>query len=1448
MSGHGGGLFPDCYGWQATVAARPPGSTFGIRLSESMTSPTRARPARRPRARSATPGRGQTLTAVLAEKPSVARDLARALGANERGDGCLRGNGYVVTWAVGHLARLAEPGEIDPAWSKWRADRLPMLPKRWPLVVEERTRGQFVVVRRVLLDPAVERVVCATDAGREGELIFRYVYECCGCSKPVSRLWISSLTSEAIRAGFARLRDGAELEPLADAARGRARADWLVGMNLSRACSLAHDDSLSVGRVQTPTLALIVDRENAISTFVAETYFEVRATFQPERLPHGSAGSFEGSYIREPGGPVHRFRGGPKGDDAARLEAESAARTVAERAATGRARVETATRRSQRTPPPQLYDLTELQRHANRLYGFTARRTLQTAQSLYERRKRITYPRTDSRHLPSDLVPQLLGIVERVAEPYREHLRPGTGEDHPGPRFVDDAKVTDHHAILPTAVDAPRGGDLEPDEAKIYDLVCRRFLAMWQGDHVAAVSTVVVAVDSGPGRIPGERGESGDSGESVVDLFLAKGIEVEQVGWKALDITPERGRKTPKPGRRGGDAQPSGGDSASEPDDPRDDNDPGDDRQKLPPGLTAGAPAVVLSAVALEKETRPPPRLTDGTLLTAMETAGRSLTDRELSEAMKERGLGTPATRAETLETLVRREYVVRRGKALVATAKGISLIARVHPEVKSPAMTGEWEAQLRAIERGALDLGGFLERIEDFVRRLTAWTLEGRAGDCDPASPQPANDVARARPERAPPVHTLGVPATQTLRTRDPGQLLSEVFGFDGYRPFQEVVCQAVIAGDDALLVMPTGAGKSLCYQLPGLVRGGTTLVVSPLIALMEDQTLKLQGLGLRAERIHSGRPRDESRRVCRQYLEGALDFLFIAPERLGVAGFPELLARRLPVLVAIDEAHCISQWGHDFRPDYRLLGERLPQLRPAPILALTATATPRVQDDIVEQLGQTRARRFIHGFRRQNLAIEVVERRPSQRPEVVEEVLGPGDRRPAIVYAPTRKESESLARRLSERFAAAPYHAGLPAKRRDEIQQRFLGGELEVVVATIAFGMGVDKPDVRTVIHTGLPSTLEGYYQEIGRAGRDGLPSRALLLYSWADRRTHEYFHGRDYPDVEVLDGIATLVRKRGAMTSDVLRRRLGLEDDVFESALDKLWVHGGVVLGSGGEVGLGVVAWRESYLAQRQHRLDQLADITRFAQSQGCRMLAVVRHFGDTDDPGDPCGQCDICRPGDSLAHGFRAPEAEELTALQEILRLLREGGGQGTGRLYKSVFEVCGWLDRGEFEELLSGLARGGLVEVSDASFERDGERIHYRRAELRPAGRRAGPDLEGLVAVADHPVAARWAKTTKRQRSAGKRSAASSRRRPLEDAVDAGVADPALVERLRQWRLEESRRRGVPAFRILTNRTLLAVAAARPTDQEELLAVAGVGPALTRRYGRDLLAICSGGDV
>ena len=666
---------------------------------------------------------------------------------------------------------------------------------------------------------------------------------------------------------------------------------------------------------------------------------------------------------------------------------------------------------------------------------------------------------------------------------------------------------------------------------------------------------------------------------------------------------------------------------------------------------------------------------------------------------------------------------------------------------------------------------------------------------------------------------------------------LLARSFGFPAFRVNQEEVCRAAIAGRDVLLVMPTGAGKSLCYQLPAIARGGTALVISPLIALMEDQAAKLAARGLQVARIHSGLDRQNSRQACIDYLNGGLQFLFIAPERLRVPGFAEMLGKRKPSLVAIDEAHCISQWGHDFRPDYRMLGQHLHLLRPAPVLALTATATPVVQNDILVQLGLADAVRFIHGFRRDNLAIEVVEVPKPMRTERALDLLRDPERRPAIVYAPTRKDAEETATALAAHFPAAPYHAGLTAEQREHAQRRFLDGRLEVVVATIAFGMGIDKADVRTVIHTALPASLEAYYQEIGRAGRDGRPSHTILMYSYADRRTHEFFLERDYP---ALDELERIHRRLGAqpLHRDELQAALRMDADVFEKALEKLYIHGAVTVTYDDQVSLGSDAgnWRKTYRSQADHRRLQLDLVARYAEGHACRMSSLVAHFGDTADSRHLCGHCDFCSPERAIAQSFRGLTAQEEQAARGILKSLRRAPSPSTGRLYKELYPRED-LSRNDFDAVLGALAAAGLLRIEDASFEKDGKPVNYRKASLT----REGEDyIEG--APLDLSLRERDAakKDTRKQRKPEK----AAKNSPEKPPVTLSAESAALEQRLKDWRLAIAKKEGKPAFFVFGDSVLRSIAQARPMNLTALAAIHGVGAAKLERFGADVCRLCT----
>lgn len=585
-------------------------------------------------------------TLVVAEKPSVARDIARVLGARDRGENCLIGGGYVVTWAIGHLVTLKEPQELDERYTKWRPADLPILPERMETKVIRKTAAQFRSVKKLMNDKETDSIVCATDSGREGELIFRYIYEQAGCKKPVMRLWISSMTDEAIRQGFETLRPSSDYDALYASARCRADADWLIGMNATRAYTLRYNVLLSVGRVQTPTLSMLVKRRKEIDSFVPQTYYTVTADF----------GAYQGMYVS------------PKGEK--RIDSREKAEEIAARAKGQQGSVTQATREKKTEYPPLLYDLTTLQREANSQLGFTAKKTLATAQKLYETHKLITYPRTDSRYLSHDMK----GKVEKALSSYEGELQPigqkaleyGVRQTR---RVFDDTKLTDHHAIIPTGKSAERL-TLTADERRLYEMVARRLAAVFYPNHEYDALRVVTRV-----------------GE---DDFLSTGKSVTQEGWKEVYRQQTEKRKK------------------------------SDDEQKLPP-LAVGDPAHCKNAKAKEEQTKPPKEHNDASLLRDMEHAGRQIEDEALREAMKDCALGTPATRAAIIERLLEVGYVRRSGKNLVATQKGVQLIEAVPPEIASPETTGRWERALSQIAKGQ----DSEVRFREGIARLAAFLVQ---------------------------------------------------------------------------------------------------------------------------------------------------------------------------------------------------------------------------------------------------------------------------------------------------------------------------------------------------------------------------------------------------------------------------------------------------------------------------------------------------------------------------------------------------------------------------------------------------------------------------------------------------------------------------------------------------------------------------------------------------
>lgn len=592
---------------------------------------------------------GKTL--VIAEKPSVARDIAKTLGVSGKNEGYLTGENYVVSWAIGHLVTLAEPEAYDVKYKKWNFETLPILPDSMKLEAIKKTRSQLKVLHKLMHSREIDEIICATDSGREGELIFRYIYEITQCRKPFRRLWISSMTETAIREGFAHLQDGSHYDLLYHSARCRAEADWLVGMNASRAYTIQYGALLSIGRVQTPTLALIVEKQKEIDAFVPQDYFEVQADFE----------QYTGFWIDE--------------KENTRLDLREKAEQIAARVKGQRGIVSQIVKEEKRQLPPLLYDLTELQRECNRKFGFSAKKTLDIAQSLYEKRKMITYPRTDSRYLSDDMVgkiKQTLGRLKDVPAFSSYAAEVLAKEKLPlSKRIIDNSKVTDHHAIIPTDTRL-RTDHLTPEENKVFSLVAARFLAVFYPAYVYEATKVYTKVG--------------------LDTFLSKGKTVLQEGWQAVEkaLLPEtRKNKTEK-----------------------------EEEQQLPP-LTEQQPVVAKRTKVLDKKTKAPPPYTESTLLSAMENAGRFVEDEELKEQMKDSGLGTPATRAAIIERLLSVGYIMRKGKTLVPTEKGQKLIAVVPEELRSPQTTGKWEKGLSSIAKGKMTEERFLESIRRYVRFL---------------------------------------------------------------------------------------------------------------------------------------------------------------------------------------------------------------------------------------------------------------------------------------------------------------------------------------------------------------------------------------------------------------------------------------------------------------------------------------------------------------------------------------------------------------------------------------------------------------------------------------------------------------------------------------------------------------------------------------------------------
>jgi DNA topoisomerase-3 len=595
---------------------------------------------------------------ILTEKPSVAKDIARVLKLSDKKEGYFLGETYAVTWAFGHLVRLVDPDRYDPSFKKWFFPQLPIIPDTFQIEPSQDNgaQKQLNIIKQLFHAETTTEIICATDAGREGELIFRYIYALSGCEKPIHRLWISSQTDAAIREGFDKLKSGAEYEPLYDSARSRSEADWLIGINATRAYTLRFSQNnqgiMSVGRVQTPVLKMIVDRYMANRDFKSETFYEIVLP-----ILHAN-GSFEGRWLNAAG-------------ESRLLDKKEAEAVCARVSGVAQGQILSLVQKQKKESPPLLYDLTELQKEANRKFKLSAEKTLELAQSLYEKHKILTYPRTSSRYLSQDLKPQMAQRMATLSQmsPYGEWVNAIGPLTYPK-RVFDDAKVTDHHALIPTE-NPIRLDQLTREERLIMDLVLKRFIAVFLPDCEKDTTEIL-----------SQFGE---------DRFRSNGVIMTHPGWRQVYLKDEDDKEDEK----------------------------GEAEGLLP--KVAERDAIGHDVPELQtKKTKAPALHNEASILAAMETAGKQVEDEELREAMKDCGLGTPATRAQILERLVSVGYIIKQKNRLIPTEKGIYLIECIqNPALVSPEMTGEWERKLTMMRGRAYAREDYMKEIAAFAREI---------------------------------------------------------------------------------------------------------------------------------------------------------------------------------------------------------------------------------------------------------------------------------------------------------------------------------------------------------------------------------------------------------------------------------------------------------------------------------------------------------------------------------------------------------------------------------------------------------------------------------------------------------------------------------------------------------------------------------------------------------
>lgn len=588
---------------------------------------------------------------IIAEKPSVARDIGKVLKCNKKENGYIYNDKYIISWAIGHLVTLCDPEEYDKSLKKWNIDTLPIIPKNIKIKAIKNTRSQLKILDELMNSKDIKELICATDSGREGELIFRYIYNITKCKKPFKRLWISSMTNEAIKEGFESLKPGKEYDNLYLSAKCRSEADWLVGINASRIFTIKFNTLLSIGRVQTPTLAILVDRHKEIEKFEVKEYYEIEANF--ETLEENSQ-SYKGIWIDIENNETKIF------------EKDKSIKIINE-IKNKNASISSIENEIKKQSPPLLYDLTELQRECNKKFSYSAQKTLSISQDLYEKRKLITYPRTDSRYLSEDMKPKLKYILHKInnLEEYKSYLTCLSLDSLSiTKRIVDNSKISDHHAIIPTNININLS-NLSSDEKNVYDLIVRRFIAIFYPNYIYSTTKIITKIEN--------------------HSFITKGTTIISPGWTVLNINSEKDKKS----------------------------------EEILPNVIIYQEILNKNLKIINKKTKPPSLYTEATLLSAMENAGKFIENEKLKEHLKDSGLGTPSTRASIIERLLKVGYIIRKNKSLIPTEKGIKLIEIVPKELKSPETTGKWEKALISISKGTMSSERFMLSINNYVNFL---------------------------------------------------------------------------------------------------------------------------------------------------------------------------------------------------------------------------------------------------------------------------------------------------------------------------------------------------------------------------------------------------------------------------------------------------------------------------------------------------------------------------------------------------------------------------------------------------------------------------------------------------------------------------------------------------------------------------------------------------------